>query len=221
MITTFNPASGNAKTGPIPTTRTERASCSPSCPFIDKGCYAKYGPESMHWRKMNGALEWLELCRKIAKLPKGQLWRHNTAGDLPHNAGLIDYTMLRQIAMANKGRKGFTYTHHDITQHHNLVAVVTANLLGFTVNVSTESVEVADAVMTNHGIPAVAVVPSTETRRFYRTESGRQVIVCPATIHDNVSCATCGICQHSDREAIVAFPAHGTAKKTVDTIVTA
>lgn len=221
MLTTFSPASGNSKTGPIPTTRTERASCPTTCPFFDKGCYAKYGPELIHWSRMNNALDWMQLCSKISKLPKGQLWRHNTAGDLPHNDGLIDYKLLRQLAMANKGRKGFTYTHHDIKIHHNLVAVETANLMGFTVNVSTESVEVADEVMTNHGIPAVAVVPSPETRRFFKTTSGRQVIVCPATIHDNVSCSTCGLCQKSDREFIIAFPAHGIAKKTVNSIVTA
>jgi hypothetical protein len=221
MLTTFNPASSNSKVGPIPATRTERASCPTTCAFFNKGCYAKYGPESMQWRKMNGALDWMQLCAKISRLPKGQLWRHNTAGDLPHNDGLIDYKMLRQLVMANKGRRGFTYTHHDISQHHNLVAVETANLMGFTVNVSTESVEIADQVMTNHGIPAVSVVPSSETRRFFKTESGRKVIVCPATIHENVSCATCGLCQQNEREFIIAFPAHGIAKKTVDGIVTA
>jgi hypothetical protein len=170
---------------------------------------------------MNDSLSWFELCSKIRKLPTGQLWRHNTAGDLPHNGGIIDYKMLRQLAMANKGRRGFTYTHHDIRQHHNLVAVETANFMGFTVNVSTESVEVADQVMTNHGIPAVSVVPSSETRRFFKTESGRKVIVCPATIHESVNCSTCGLCQQSERNFIVAFPAHGVAKKTVDGIVTA
>lgn len=221
MLTTFTLVSGNGKTGPIPTTRTERASCPSTCPFYSKGCYAKYGPEQIHWSRMNGALEWSDLCRKISRLPMGQLWRHNTAGDLPHNDGLIDYKMLRQLAIANKGRRGFTYTHHDIRQHHNLVAVETANLMGFTINVSTESVEVADQVMTNHGIPAVAVVPSTETRRFFKTQSGRKVVVCPATIHDNVNCATCGLCQQNEREFIIAFPAHGIAKKTVNAIVTA
>lgn len=221
MLTTFTPVSGNGKTGPIPTTRTERASCPTSCPFYNKGCYAKYGKESMHWRKMNRALDWAELCGKIAKLPKGQLWRHNTAGDLPHDNGEIAYGMLRQLIMANKGKRGFTYTHHSLANQHNQVAIETANLMGFTVNVSTESVEVADAVMTKLGLPAIAVVPSTETRRFFKTESGRQVIVCPATIHDSVTCATCGICQNAKRETIVAFPAHGIAKKTVNAIVTA
>jgi len=74
--------------------------------------------------------------------------------------------------------------------------------------------------MTEHGIPAVAVVPSDKTDRFYTTSSGRKVITCPATIHENVTCATCGLCQQSDRQFVIAFPAHGNAKKTVNEIVT-
>ena len=91
--------------------------------------------------------------------------------------------------------------------------------MGFTVNVSTESVEYADKVMTEYKLPAVAVVNSDKTDRFYKTESGRKVITCPATIHENVTCATCGLCQVADREFIIAFPAHGVAKKTVNQIV--
>ena len=94
-----------------------------------------------------------------------------------------------------------------------------ANANGFTINASTESVEVADAIMTEHNIPAVAVINSEESRRFFTTTNGRKVIVCPATVHDNVTCATCGLCQRADRNFIVAFPAHGTAKKTVNNIV--
>ena len=45
--------SGNAKTGPIPVTTTERASCPTTCPFYDKGCYAKSGPLALHWRKVS------------------------------------------------------------------------------------------------------------------------------------------------------------------------
>ena len=94
-----------------------------------------------------------------------------------------------------------------------------ANALGFTVNASCESVDDADRVMSEHNIPAVAVVNSNQTDRFYTTTNGRKVITCPATIHENVTCATCGLCQQSDREFVIAFPAHGTAKKTVNSIV--
>jgi hypothetical protein len=94
-------------------------------------------------------------------------------------------------------------------------------MMGFTVNASCESVDDADHVMTEYNIPAVAVVHSNQTQRFYTTTSGRKVITCPATIHENVTCSTCGLCQKADREFVIAFPAHGIAKKTVNEIVTA
>jgi hypothetical protein len=222
MLTAFTPISSNAKTGPIPTTTSDRSTCWTGCPFYDKGCYAKSGPQALHWRKVSAGergYEWDAFLRLIRKLNRGQLWRHNVSGDLPIVAdGIIDGNKVVELADANRGRKGYTYTHHPLTDT-NLGVIKYANAAGFTVNVSTESVESADRIMSEHKIPAVAVVNSDKTDRFYRTESGRKVITCPATLHDNVNCSTCGLCQQSDREFVIAFPAHGTAKKTVNAIV--
>ena len=213
--------SGNTKTGPIPVSTSERATCPTACPFYDKGCYAKYGPSAIHWTRVSEGKkgsDWQEFCDKIANLPENQLWRHNQSGDLPHNSGNIHYKKLLALIMANKGRKGYTYTHH-ILNEHNRVCLENANMMGFTVNASTESVEDADKIMTEYGIPAVAVVNSETTQRFSKTKSGRKVIQCPATIYDNVNCATCGLCANADRDYIIAFPSHGTAKKIVNEIV--
>ena len=214
--------SSNRKTGAIPTTTSEKATCPDSCPFKAKGCYAKGGPQNLHWQKVTEkkrGTHWDSFVGKIHKLPYGQLWRHNVSGDLPHSDGLIQSKLVNQLVRANKGRKGFTYTHHQLNDH-NLQVLKNANQNGFTINISTESIEVADSVMTKLGLPAVAVVPSSHTERFYRTQSGRKVITCPATIHDNVTCATCQLCSKADRNFIIAFPAHGNAKKTVNRIVT-
>jgi hypothetical protein len=213
--------SSNAKTGPIPTTTSERASCWDGCAFYDKGCYAKSGPQALHWRKVSAGergMKWGEFITAIRNIQRGQIWRHNVSGDLPHSFGDIDTSKVQQLVSANRGRRGYTYTHHPL-RDANIQTIRDANKNGFTINASCESVETADRVMSEHGIPAVAVVNSDKTDRFYRTESGRKVITCPATIHDNVTCATCGLCQQSDREFIIAFPAHGTAKKTVNNIV--
>jgi hypothetical protein len=222
MLTAFTEASSNIKTGPIPTSTSDRATCWTGCPFYDKGCYAKSGPQNIHWNKVSAGergYEWQAFLSLIRKLQRGQLWRHNVSGDLPVvSDGVIDGDKVAQLVDANRGRKGYTYTHHPLTDS-NLGAIMYANAAGFTVNVSTESVEVADSIMSNHGIPAVAVVNSNKTDRFYRTESGRKVITCPATIHDNVTCKTCGLCQQADRQFVIAFPAHGNAKKTVNAIV--
>jgi hypothetical protein len=222
MLTAFTKISSNVKTGPIPTTTSDRATCPTTCPFYDKGCYAKSGPQAIHWGKVSAGErghEWGQFMTLIRKLQRGQLWRHNVSGDLPHVDGTINGEQVAQLVDANRGRKGYTYTHHVLNEV-NLGVIKYANAAGFTVNVSTESVEVADQVMSEHGIPAVAVVPSDNVQRFYKTSSGRKVITCPATIHENVTCATCGLCQQADREFVIAFPAHGTAKKTVNAIVT-
>jgi len=214
--------SSNRKTGPIPTSTTEKASCSPTCPFLQKGCYAKGGPQNIHWSAISRGergMVWSEFTSAIRKLKRGQLWRHNVSGDLPHSDGVIDSTKVASLVDANRGRKGYTYTHH-ILNNENLAIIQESNKNGFTINASCESVDVADSVMTEHNIPAVAVINSEESRRFFTTTSGRKVIVCPATVHDNVSCADCGICSDANRSAVVAFPAHGIAKKTVNQIVT-
>jgi len=213
--------SSNAKTGPIPTSTSERASCWDGCAFYDKGCYAKSGPQALHWRKVSAGergMKWGEFITAIRNIQRGQIWRHNVSGDLPHSFGDIDTSKVQQLVSANRGRRGYTYTHHPL-RDANIQTIRDANKNGFTINASCESIETADRVMTEHGIPAVAVVNSDKTDRFYRTESGRKVITCPATIHDNVTCATCGLCQVADREFVIAFPAHGNAKKTVNNIV--
>jgi hypothetical protein len=223
MLTAFTPISSNAKTGPIPTTTSDRQTCPSTCPFYDKGCYAKSGPQALHWRKVSTGERgyiWEEFLGKVRNLKRGQLWRHNVSGDLPHDGnGIIDGDKVAQLVISNKGRKGYTYTHH-ILNDHNIQILQDANTKGFTINASCESVDDADRVMSDHNIPAVAVVPSDKTDRFYTTSSGRKVITCPATIHENVNCSTCGLCQQSDRQFVIAFPAHGTAKKTVNEIVT-
>ena len=73
---------------------------------------------------------------------------------------------------------------------------------------------VHDALADADAGPVVVVLPSTQTVNTV-TPKGRTVIVCPATQRDNVSCATCQLCQRQ-RAAIVGFPAHGTRKRVID-----
>jgi hypothetical protein len=51
-----------------------------------------------------------------------------------------------------------------------------------------------------------------------QTPQGRTVSICPATYKDNVSCASCQLCQRKERKTIVAFPAHGTSKNKASAI---
>jgi len=212
--------SGNTKTGPIPVTTTSADSCPPTCSFINNGCYAGNGPLALHWKKVTagqrgGTLQ--DLCDAIQALPVGQLWRHNQAGDLPSKTpGVIDSRALYRLVAANSGRRGFTYTHYR--PEKNKQAIARANAMGFTVNLSAETLEEADAFYDLNIAPVVCVLPKDQQKNVY-TPAGRLVIVCPASKDDaNIDCLNCGICQQRNRWAIVGFPAHGVSAKRVEKI---
>jgi hypothetical protein len=83
MHALFIQKSSNRKTGPIPTTYTERKSCPPSCPHIKKDCYAEDFHTRLAWNRAPEGLDWASLCDRVASLPEEQIWRHNVGGDLP------------------------------------------------------------------------------------------------------------------------------------------
>ena len=207
--------SSNAKTGPIPVSTSSRATCPAACPFRGAGCYGDNYPLRHHWDAVTAGDRGVPLAEflvAIASLPAGQLWRHNQAGDLPHTAGRISRRFLRGLIAANRGRRGYTYTHHNMALGENLALVRQANRNGLTVNVSTESELAADAVVAA-GLPAVIAVPSTETRTAWDTPAGYRVVVCPAQRDGStVDCASCQICHKRPAGLIVAFLAHGTSK---------
>ena len=215
----ITPRSSNAKTGPIPVTTSEESTCPSTCPFIGKGCYAKSGPLALHWRKVSAGergTDWQGLCDFVKRLPDRQLWRHNQAGDLPHDDGQIDGSLLGELVRANKGKRGFTYTHHQLDVGFNTYHIATANQLGFTINVSTESKDAAVAAF-RKGLPAVVVVPSDDDD-VVTYHDGVRFVQCPAQ-HRNVTCAECGLCSQAKRKCVVMFKAHGNAKRHVSTLV--
>lgn len=206
--------SANVKTGPIPVSTTERDSCPTDC-AMRAGCYAASGPLALHWAAVSAGTRgtsWGQFVQAIAALPDGQLWRHNQAGDLPQAGGTIDAVKLGQLVAANQGRRGFTYTHHR--DRASLAWIKHANEWGFTVNLSANDLTDADALADTGAGPVVVVLASTQTENT-ETPAGRKVVVCPATQRDDVSCATCQLCQRQ-RSTIVGFPAHGTKKRVIN-----
>lgn len=219
---TFVASSKNAKLGGIPATTSSRGTCPPSCSFYDGGCYALYGKLAFHWRNVpRDGLPWSAFCERVAALPEDQLWRHNVAGDLPGDGEHIDGELLGELVEANRGRRGFTFTHKTGEEHHELLQW--ANLEGFTVNLSAESLEAADALfqegspLTKAG-PVTVVLPSDAPDRL-RTPAGRSVVVCPAET-EGLTCVECQLCAHPFRKSIVGFRAHGQSKARVSELVT-
>lgn len=206
--------SANVKTGPIPVSTTERDSCPDDC-SMKKECYAASGPLALHWSKVSAGergTDWGQFTASIAALPDDQLWRHNQAGDLPKKNNSIDPVKLGQLVAANKNKRGFTYSHHHDAESIDWIRH--ANNWGFTVNLSANDLIDADVLADHAAGPVVVVLPSTQTENT-RTPAGRAVVICPATQRDDVSCATCQLCQRQ-RSAIVGFPAHGTRRRVID-----
>jgi hypothetical protein len=116
------------------------------------------------------------------------------------------------LVAANTGRRGFTYTHHRDAASINWIRH--ANAWGFTVNLSANDLHDADRLADHAAGPVVVVLPSTTTQNT-TTPAGRAVVICPATQRDDVTCASCQLCQRQ-RAAIVGFPAHGTRRRVID-----
>lgn len=227
----FTRVSMNAKTGPIPVSMSVKNTCPDACPLKAGGCYASGGPINLHWMRLSAGkagVVWVEFVKLVKGLHVGQLWRHNQAGDLPGDNNDIDAKALGELVAANNGKRGFTYTHKPVlrgqasnaTVKANRKAIDAANKGGFTVNLSANTLAHADELADLDIGPVVTLLPATQTRNTV-TLQGRKVVVCPATQRENVSCATCKLCQWGKRGFIIGFPAHGVSTAKANAIAIA
>lgn len=219
-------------------TTSEQKTCPDACPFKRFGCYADSGPLQMLWAKLsNAGADETEIQNGRAMLPlftfkeflaavkrqSGKLWRMSQAGDLPGKNNVINRAKLNAIVAANKvaGALGFTYSHKPVLGESPIAAknrevIKHANDNGFTINLSANNLRHADLLIDLKIGPVASVVPMDQTTNT-TTPRGRKVVICPATQRDDVSCATCGLCQRQ-RDFVIGFPAHGTSKRKADQI---
>jgi hypothetical protein len=221
----FTPKSENDKTGPMAVSITESTTCPPNCALRRASCggknlcYSLFGPMRWTWDRLDRheiGMPWVDFCGKVQRLPDGSLWRHNISGDLPGGGDEIDEAALAMLVWANRGRRGFTYTHKPLTvRNFDLIRAATAS--GFTINVSMDTLVEADYYrMVDETIPMAVMLPfafgKDEAPRTLKTPKGRVVMVCPAVRDKGKTCLTCGLCAKADRKAIIGFPAHGVAR---------
>lgn len=200
--------SGNEKTGPIPVSKSSPETCPPSCALYNAGCFGENPRLRQHWKRVpETGLPWRDFLEQVRALPEGTLWRHNEVGDLAGVGDDLDGWKLLELAEANRGRRGFTFTHKCKSSRY-LPLLRNATELGFTVNLSADSVGQAEHLQWK-GFPVVLVLPRDESRPYFDTPNGTRVVVCPATRNDRVTCQSCGLCQVAKRKSIVGFPAHG------------
>jgi len=214
----FTRISHNTKTGPIPVTYSPRATCPDNCQLKGDACYAEAGFYTrLHWDKVDAGkagLPWDEFLGEIRRLPQGQLWRHNVAGDLPGEAEIIDAEALAKLTRANRGCRGFTYTHYPLSPA-NVEAVEAANRNGFTVNFSADNVQEAVKAKALTKAPVVCILPIGAPNK--QRVDGVPIIACPAETTET-DCAHCQWCQKADRQFVIGFRAHGMRKKAADLI---
>jgi hypothetical protein len=216
--------SKNNKTGGIPVSTSSAVTCPDDCPLKGKGCYAGGGPLNMHWRKVTEGKRGTDLRGFVDMLrwiPEGELWRHNQAGDLPGINNDVDTEALSAIVEANKGKRGYTYTHKPVIGdqwRHNRDAIKSANDNGFTINLSADTLAEADELSALDIAPVVVVVPESAPESG-ETPAGRRWIVCPAQTIEGMTCKDCGYCQKSNTgRRIVAFRAHGSNKRKAEQV---
>jgi len=126
--------------------------------------------------------------------------------------------MLARLIAANEGRRGFTYTHKPVLNNpRNATLVKLANSQGFTINLSANNLAQADQLSDLEIGPVVTIV-AIDAPEKQTTPAGRTVIVCPAQSRDDITCASCGLCQRQDRTVIVGFRAHGTMKRKTESV---
>ena len=211
--------STNAKTGPMPVSMTDAASCPEACTFKNAGCYAERLPWLRHhWSRVpDRGLSWRQFCAHVIVLPHGQVWRYGEAGDLPGRGDALDVPALEMLVRANKGKRGHTFTHKPLRTLAERDAVHAANARGFTINLSADSLTSADELAELNVAPVAVVLPE-DAPRGLTTPAGRKVVLCPYDTH-LLPCSDCQLCTHPARKAIIGFRAHGQGKKVVSKLV--
>jgi hypothetical protein len=175
MRVQFIAVSQNAKTGPIPASIVERASCWPGCALYENGCYAEAGALAMWDRVSRGMAggSWSEFCAKVAALRPSCLWRYAQAGDLPGCGPHIDGTLLEELVAANTGKIVIAFTHKPVlgndavaVENRRLIAV--AVKAGFTINLSADNPAHADRLAELRIAPIVTVLGRAYARKAVR-----------------------------------------------------
>jgi len=230
-MTTFHLSkkSSNKKLGGLPASTTSADSCPTSCGLYNL-CYAKKGPQSWHWAKVNKGTrgtDWPSFLSQIEKLKPGSLFRHNVSGDLPTVGGLLDTVKLDQLqcSTVNAGISLYTYTHWHTDPNYskaNLDAIKRFSQPGFVINLSTEDVGKAahyktlgfDVVITNTTVFEFAVKAIQDNKKPLQIVSTEdlanpvKVIPCPEQYTNSATCATCKLCSRYNRDYVIAFKEH-------------
>ena len=210
---------GTDKTGHMLTTTTDKASCPPACPLMGNGCYAENFWQGIAWSKLGTearrGVGIDSVVAAIKELPRNAVWRHNIAGDLPGEGDDIHAPSLRKIVKANKGKRGFTYTHKPLNAH-NLACISEANVSGFCVNVSADNMRDMDDILRHTDLPVAVLIPD-DAEKVSFSPDGHKIVACLEQTR-GIKCDKCQLCTDPLRSYAIGFYSHGARKKRVEII---
>ena len=205
---------GNSKTGPMHTISTTQASCPPTCRLMGNGCYAEYGPQGIHTRRLNAATPRgispediaREEARLIAQLPPDKPIRLHVVGDTTTNQAA------RLLARAVKwySHVCYTYTHAWCTVSRKAWGCIQV----LASCESTDEVRQAEA----RGYKAALVVDRFQSNKAYWVD-GIKVIPCPQQTGRATNCRECKLCIHGRFDGTIGFEAHGSGARRVRDLV--
>lgn len=211
----YSLSAGNSKTGAMLLVRSPRSTCPDSCGLKGNGCYAENFPLAFHWLKQEtSGVDFATVLYAIRTLPRESVWRLFEAGDFepsPENPELISPSQVLSLLSANKGKRGFGYTHYPVLP--NLEAFQLMNSSGLTINVSADTFEQA-AVYFSLGLPTTLLV--SENFPKDKTVDGLRVVVCPnQSLKSKPTCLQCQMCAKPDRDYVIGFRVHGTKARKI------
>ena len=141
---------------------------------------------------------------------------------MPGVGNKINIRDVKRLVKALVGLEVISYTHKPPHVGRNAEAIKYCNDHGVAVNLSGNNLAHADELSDLGIAPVVTTLPANSLKKI-RTPAGRQVVICPAVLSENVQCSNCGghrgaLCARIDRNYIVGFPAHGAGARKVTEI---
>jgi hypothetical protein len=207
----------NVKTGPVSVTLAPIETCPRDCPFIEKGCYAKYGNMAIHTKrlapekKMTKTALAIEEAEAIRGLSGRRELRLHVVGDCATKKAAEIVTEACEEYSDRYGQPVWTYTHawkRVPREAWGSVSVIA----------SCETMtEVLSAHKRGYACALVGDIAEPEKRL------GFTLTPCSQQMDKNIDCLNCRIClddkKMREQKRVVMFAPHGSCKNAVRNIV--
>lgn len=204
------------ETRPMAATSATQSSCPKDCPFFGNGCYADYGPQGIHTRKLNLAgpapsdvIADEEAAEIRALWPRdGRPLRVHVVGDCKTYLAATIVADAVADAQSSGAGPAFGYTHA-----YNRVPRSAWGSVSVLASVETvEDIRLAD----QNGYAPAIVAETREDAADRLAAAGWSGIGCPAE-DGRADCESCRLCMKADRlrsaRKAIIFTTHGTGKK--------